>query len=1171
MHHRFIKKFKIKLALLAGFIFIAFSASAQLYHKTETLTRQQGLSDNRITCVFKDKTGYIWIGTKSGLNRYDGHDFTVFNPGNGNSISNEIINAITEDNGGNIWVATMNGLNCYNPKQKQWRNYFASGKEESKTIPNPIVWSCFADKDNRIWILTDRYGPSVLEKDRTTFRHFGWRQFVHELRPDLKGKYFSAIKMIADGDDIYAGTTIGIFKMNKHSGAFTWLGEANRRDVLDMQYDAENKRVFMTTGGNEIFYYDAVAKNYKQLQPEPLAFPSVSFLSVMNNHTWIGFPGGLLLADKNSGKIVLQKHISNIPASIPDGGVNTVYHDNTGIAWVATNNGLAKYDGNRLMTSFLPLISKQGKPSANPMGAVYYDEVSDSYFVCSIETGEVFIVNTVTGKIISRSTDDRGRKFESCNAIKAGRNNELWLLTANHVYRYNRQSNQFILFSTPNGDSEVVFRDMAEDDEGNYWFAAFHSPLYFFDSKKKIFTAPGDTSQFNGISKVNSLLYDEAHHSVWAGTFNHGLYRFDLSAKKFTLYTESVAAPHYSYLNLINDLYQDNNGRVWVATHSGGLFYYSAGQSYENSFHQLSMKEGLSSNNIYAITGNDSLLWAMSGKNITVLNNNTAKIFEELNDDRILSFTSFISDEHLPHYIDIDKKRNELLVAAGGGIMIHKIDGVVVKADFPLLLSGLSVNGEMIADSNWLYKTKTGFRYPLREMKINFAALHYSLSSSVVYEYKLTGYEDEWKSSVNINEVVYQNLQPGSYTFQLRAKDHSGNFSASQASFSFEVIPPFWKTWWFRSLIAVFISLMVFAWINRLRRKVWMEKKLNHFATSLYGQNTLDEIAWNISGNCTDELNFDSVSVYQYDETKNSLTPKAKEVKGEKNSKHSFNATPLAVKGSLFEQAVRTMKPVRLTVKDNSIVSKLVVPVKVDDKLYAMIEAGHAGKNYFKSYHEQLLVKLAEICAAKISKYNIEERLRSKIARDLHDEMGSTLTSINIMSKVAMQQENGNPVNQHLEKIKDNSSRMMESMSDMVWAINPANDTFEMVALRMKEFAAELLEPVSINYFFREEGEIDKTVLNAEQRKDIYLVFKEALNNAVKYSIATEIDIVLKRENGFVLMRVTDNGNGFDVSKTYSGNGLKNMQVRAEQIGAELNIVSIPGTGTTVSLQAPVT
>jgi len=1150
--------FKIILALLAGFILFAQYSTAQLYYKIETLTRQQGLSDNRITCVYKDKTGYLWIGTKSGLNIYDGHDFTVFNPGSGNSISNEIINSITEDADGKIWVGTMNGHNCYDPKTKQWQNFLASGKDESKTIPNPIVWSCFADADNRIWISTDRNGPSVLEKDRKTFTHYGWRKFVHESKPGLKGKYFSAIKMIPAGDDIYLGSTVGIFKMNKKTGVFKWLGEANHNDVLDMQYDAVNQRVYMTTGGKEIFCYDELTKNYKHLKPEPLVYPSSSFLSVMNNPVWIGFPEGLLLADQATGKILLQQHQSNIPATIPGGGVNTVYHDNTGIVWMATNNGLAKYDRNTSFTSFLPLINTLSKPALNPMGAIYYDKISDSYFVCSIETCEVFIINRSTGNIINRKNDAAGKKFESCLVIKADRTNELWMLTANHVYRFNRQTNQFALFPTPNGESEMMFRDMVQDAEGNYWFAGFHSPLYFFDAKKKVFTKPGDTALFNGISKVNSLLYDPVNQSVWAGTFNHGLYKFDFANQKFTLYTEQPGAANYSFLNLNNDLYQDNNGRVWVATHAGGLFYYVPGQSYEKSFQQVSMKDGLTSNSMYAIAGNDSLLWAMSGKSISVLNNRTGKFIGELNEDRMLSFTSLVSDEHLPHYTDYDVKRNELLVAAGGGLMIYKTTAASSKSDFPVLLSSLSVNGEMVADSNWLYKSNTGFLYPLKEIKINFAALHYSLPASVVYEYKLTGYDVEWKNAVNINEVVYQNLQPGSYTFQLRAKDYAGNLSSSQASFSFEVMPPFWKTWWFRSLLVLASSLIIFLWIKGLRHKIWVERKLNVFATSLYGQNTIEDIFKDVAAKCVTELGFSRCDIYQFDEAENRFT----------------NITNGKPEGDVIEKALsgfKTNKTAIIEVEaDNK--ARLTVPVFVEEKLFGVIKAVHTRKNFFKRYHKELVTKIASVSSEKIHRYIVEDKLRSRIARDLHDEMGSTLTSINIISKVAMEQQGSDSkLAGQLEKIKDNSSRMMESMSDLVWAINPANDTFEKVALRMKEFAAELLEPAGINYFFREEGQMEKAVLNPEQRKDVYLVFKEALNNAVKYSAATEIDIFLKKENDLVIMNVVDNGTGFDTTSYKPGNGLKNMQNRAGQMNAELAINSIRGTGTSVSLKVPVT
>ena len=219
-----------------------------------------------------------------------------------------------------------------------------------------------------------------------------------------------------------------------------------------------------------------------------------------------------------------------------------------------------------------------------------------------------------------------------------------------------------------------------------------------------------------------------------------------------------------------------------------------------------------------------------------------------------------------------------------------------------------------------------------------------------------------------------------------------------------------------------------------------------------------------------------------------------------------------------------------------------------------------------------MLRRIAAVCAERISKYLTEERLRTKIARDLHDEMGSTLTSINILSKVAMSNDQVNEqVQLYLQKIKDHSGKMMESMSDIVWAINPANDSLEKVLIRMKEFAAEMLEQAGINYYFETDIASGELQLNLEQRKDLYLIFKEAINNAVKYSTATEMNFLLQCRDGLLLLRITDNGNGFDVGLSSAGNGIKNMNSRAAAMNASFHIESIKGTGTSIILQKRLT
>jgi signal transduction histidine kinase len=263
-----------------------------------------------------------------------------------------------------------------------------------------------------------------------------------------------------------------------------------------------------------------------------------------------------------------------------------------------------------------------------------------------------------------------------------------------------------------------------------------------------------------------------------------------------------------------------------------------------------------------------------------------------------------------------------------------------------------------------------------------------------------------------------------------------------------------------------------------------------------------------------------------------------------------------------------TSKDVRYIVDDERRFSEICVPIVIDGKLFGVIDSEHPQKHFYTRYHAGLLKKIAAICAERIARYQGEEKLRGKIARDLHDEMGSTLTSINIMSKVAMEGMSSEaPIKDYLEKIKENSGRILESIGDMVWVINPANDNFEKLLFRMKEFTAEMLEPLRINYRFKEKGVLQSVQLNVEQRKEIYMIFKEAITNAAKYSGTTDLVITLTVENGQLSMEITDQGLGFNPQPEMPGNGLKNMQARAAQIGATLSIKTGNNKGCTVLFQ----
>jgi signal transduction histidine kinase len=198
------------------------------------------------------------------------------------------------------------------------------------------------------------------------------------------------------------------------------------------------------------------------------------------------------------------------------------------------------------------------------------------------------------------------------------------------------------------------------------------------------------------------------------------------------------------------------------------------------------------------------------------------------------------------------------------------------------------------------------------------------------------------------------------------------------------------------------------------------------------------------------------------------------------------------------------------------------------------------------------------------------EKMRSNIARDLHDDLGSTLSSINIISRMGLSQQNGDPV-VHFQRIHEQSGRMMESMSDIVWALHPENDTLEKLIVKMKAFAAEILEPKGITIHFQAPEETHHIHLNAEKRKNLFLIYKEALNNAAKYSEGDTVRVDLKLTPHSLTLLVTDNGKGFEEATIKAGNGLRNMEARAREMNALLQRKSSPDQGTEVRLQIPLT
>jgi len=195
-----------------------------------------------------------------------------------------------------------------------------------------------------------------------------------------------------------------------------------------------------------------------------------------------------------------------------------------------------------------------------------------------------------------------------------------------------------------------------------------------------------------------------------------------------------------------------------------------------------------------------------------------------------------------------------------------------------------------------------------------------------------------------------------------------------------------------------------------------------------------------------------------------------------------------------------------------------------------------------------------------------QERQRIQISSDLHDEMGSTLSSISILSETALRDLQQDMDRARFGTIGERARQMIDAMSDIVWSVNPQNDTMTNVLQRMKEFAVEILEPQGIALHFEADEAVKNLTLSMEHRKDFYLLFKEAVNNAAKYSGASDVWVLVRTEQNKLYLEVRDNGRGFDASAAKPGNGLSNMRRRVERLGGVVSLESATGAGTSIKV-----
>jgi ligand-binding sensor domain-containing protein len=769
--------------ILTGTLLVSsFSAASQAGYQFENFTEAHGLSDNRVTCFLMDRKGFMWIGTENGLNRFDGHSFMPYKPGiHGRSVSSPFINDIEEDATGRLWVATQSGLNVIVP-EKDSNIVFLP--QNGNSIPSDLIWDTYIDQQNRVWIAADVQDLCYYDVNRQLFVFLPWKKYIADKFPHRHKKYNSIRKIYYKSDnELWLGTSVGLFSYTITTGEF----------ILHKSYEADHF-IQLETGGTHYYFIQNPANT---LQIGSLndgtkkdlpwtAIPSNRqgfYQSVYTQHErWLPAGKDVIEVNTLTGETMLIKHRADDPYSLPNGIVRTVYRDRSGLVWAGTSNGIGKFNPAMDLFPFIEVLPSF-KRSPSPENDLYRTDhaihtvfhSNGTYFISSPATNSLLIRDSSSGETQCIS-HVQGIPLDRCSVIFEDSRKMLWILAGAHAFNYDRITRRFSVSAFRADQKNRLFTDMAEDDEGNLWFACFNDGLYCYDVQKKASRKIIPADNFSS-RLPTALCFDKAQRKLWIGTFEKGWYEYDLNSKKFRNISVEPS--------LINDIVIDKKGMLWLASYAGGIVHCAADG---RAISRITTREGLPENNIYSLqTDKAGNIWASSFKGLTQISPNN-RIIENFSRIKGLNF----SDLYSPLTLTAE---GALLTGVDNGFIRFHPDSLhYVSPAFPVVITNT---------------TAAVLPYTDNEASFDFAALSYLNPSCNRYEYRMEGVDKNWVSAGYMHTTKYNNLAPGSYTFKVRAVDFSGKRSSNEASSSFRILAPWWQTWWFRILAAAVVTGLV--------------------------------------------------------------------------------------------------------------------------------------------------------------------------------------------------------------------------------------------------------------------------------------------------------------------------------------------------------------------------
>lgn len=1158
----------LQLIFLSGLLLV-FPEILQAGHlPTKSYTVFDGLANDSVNKIARDSRGFLWFCTGEGLSRFDGFEFKNYTQNEG--LPHRYINDFLETKDGDLLVATTNGLAVFNPNGTAYHwNILTSTLEQNSTeppmfrtflTPNPndepkkrSVLSLAQSQSGKIFAGT---ATSLFQLEKT-----GDEWIFHRIESDVFSEDTVFASLQFDSFDyLWVLTSSGIYRMSPEGVFVNVGGDGGGSILLDKQGQIwvggsgtdSGLRVFTISVDGQTARLKRV---YRKADGLPVENSMAEMRQTSDGRILILVGETLCEFLPNAAENALKFRV------IARGGFQALAEDGGGSLWLGTiQEGAWKIS----TTGFVKFDASDGIPFGD-ISSLFTNPGNELFFTNNKQQ----ISHFSGGKF--ESVTPFGLKYRSWGSGQLdfqAANGDWWITSTAGLRLYRKPANFAALgsvqptkiYTTTDGLQGNEVSNLFEDSSGDIWITTVNRGISLHRWERETgkiirFSADDGLPQSNGAV----AFAEDADGGIWIGFYFGGLARYKNG--KFRFFNAGDGIP----VGSVKNIYVDKSGRLWIASASRGVFRADNPTGDNPKFSNFSTAEGLSSNQANCVTEDDfGQIYIGTGRGVNRLNPASGNI------------KFYTQTDGLPGSVVTLCRRdtNGALWFVSRNSLVKFVPQVENPLNAPtIFIGGISVNGaaRKISELGAAKVENLSFSADEKQIKIDFFALGFGAGDRLHYQYKL-GNQD-WSAPDEQKSVTF-NLESGDYQFAVRAVNADGVLSENPAVVSFTIAPPFYRRRWFLLLAALLLCGVILA-VERARaaRLRGLRNAFGKLSVSeqrfrrMIEQSSLGFVIFAPDGRL--------ISVNPaYEKFWNVTFNQIKDWRMLEDEQ--------LIKSGVVEKLRRvfageniSIPPVSYDPQENS----AGVAVGVADEPRWIQSFAYPVKSESGELLEVIMV-MEDVTDRKKSEAKLqsvrEERLREleqvrrRIAADLHDDIGSSLTQISIFSEVLQQRvdKNNERVLEPLEFIASSSRELVDAMSDIVWAINPNKDFLSELSGKMRRFAADVFTLRNIEFTYTASPVAD-IALGANLRREVFLIFKESVNNIVKHAACTAVEIELNIENSEIFLRLRDNGKGFETAHQNGGHGLVSMNARANGLGGKLEIASGKTSGTIITLIVP--